>query len=113
MAEIVAKTVLDSHIVYAPDAGPDKRCYRVDFEKIRRILPAFKPHSNARLGAQQLYRDYCRVGLSLEDAEGDRYTRILHIRKLINRGLLDNDLRWSALHPVAVSASVNALAIGQ
>ena len=43
LAEIVAETVPGCRIEYAPDAGPDKRCYRVDFGKIRKVLPGFRP----------------------------------------------------------------------
>ena len=49
IAEIVAGVVPGCRLEYAPDAGPDKRSYRVSFEKIRKhILPAFKP----RVGRQ-------------------------------------------------------------
>src|SRR6202007_3199531 len=58
LAEIVAGVVPGCKIDFAQDAGPDKRSYRVSFEKIRRKLPAFKPQWDARRGAEQLYRAY-------------------------------------------------------
>jgi nucleoside-diphosphate-sugar epimerase len=39
LAEIVRQVVPGSRVEYAPDGGPDKRCYRVTCEKIRRVLP--------------------------------------------------------------------------
>jgi nucleoside-diphosphate-sugar epimerase len=48
LADIVAETVPGSRIEYAPDGGPDKRCYRVTCEKIRRQLPGFRPQWTAR-----------------------------------------------------------------
>ena len=39
---------------YAPGGGPDKRCYRVNCDKIRRVLPDFRPQWTARMGAQEL-----------------------------------------------------------
>jgi nucleoside-diphosphate-sugar epimerase len=51
LADIVQDVVPGSRIEYAKDGGPDPRCYRVDFGKIRRLLPDFKPQWNARLGA--------------------------------------------------------------
>ena len=39
LAEIVAAVVPGCTIEFADDAGPDKRSYRVSFEKIRRKLP--------------------------------------------------------------------------
>ena len=42
LAEIVADVVPGCTIEFADDAGPDKRSYRVSFEKIRRKLPTFQ-----------------------------------------------------------------------
>ena len=39
IAEIVAEVVPGCRIEMAPDAGPDKRSYRVSFDKIARVLP--------------------------------------------------------------------------
>ena len=50
LAEIVDETVPGCAIAFAEDAGPDKRCYRVDFYKIARVLPAFQPQWDARTG---------------------------------------------------------------
>src|SRR5215470_16362698 len=58
LAQIVAKIVPDCEIEYASDAGPDKRSYRVSFEKIARKLPRFKPQWDAQKGAEQLYEAY-------------------------------------------------------
>ncbi len=94
LADIVKETVPGCVIEYAKDAGPDKRCYRVDSSKILRVLPAFKPRWNARKGAQELYDAYKRVGLRLEDFEGPKYKRIDHIKSLLSSGRLGPDLRW-------------------
>ena len=93
LAEIVASVVPGCAIEFADDAGPDKRSYRVSFEKIRGRLPAFKPQWDARLGAEQLYRAYRSSGVTLEEFEGPRYQRIGHIKKLLADGILDAELR--------------------
>lgn len=94
LAEIVVETVPGSRVEYAPDAGPDKRNYRVNCDKIRRVLPAFRPQWTARRGAQELYAAYQKHGLNLDEFEGDRYKRIAHILHLLQTGRLDEDLRW-------------------
>jgi nucleoside-diphosphate-sugar epimerase len=95
LADIVKETVPDCRIEYAEGAGPDLRCYRVDFSKIARILTGYKPAWDARKGAKQLYEVYKRFGLTLEDFEGPRYKRIDHIKHLLKTGLIDADLRWT------------------
>ncbi|HEX6545666.1 MAG TPA: SDR family oxidoreductase [Bryobacteraceae bacterium] len=105
LAEIVKETVPGTEIEYAADAGPDKRCYRVDCSKIRRVLPAFQPVWDARKGTKELYDTYRRIGLTVDEFEGIRYKRIAHIRSLIAEGALDETLRVTALQPAAVAAS--------
>lgn len=95
LAEIVSETVPGTEIEYAADAGPDKRCYRVDCSKIRRVLPSFQPVWDARRGAQELYETYRKFGVNVSDFEGIRYKRIAHIRALIAEGVLDESLRWN------------------
>lgn len=94
LAEIVKETVPGCTIEFAADAGPDKRCYRADFGRIGRVLPAFKPQWDARRGARELYEAYQKVDLRVEDFEGARYKRIDHIQKLLAVGQLDANLRW-------------------
>ena len=93
IAAIVADVVPGCRVEIAPDAGPDTRSYRVNFDKIARVLPAFKPQWDARRGAEQLYEAYRKSGLTLEEFEGPRYQRISHIQKLIADGILAEDLR--------------------
>jgi len=95
LAEIVAGVVPNCSVEFADDASPDKRSYRVSFEKIRRRLPAFKPQWDARLGAEQLYKAYRSSDLTLDEFEGPRYQRIGHINKLLAEGILDPELRHS------------------
>lgn len=95
LADIVSQIVPGCHVEYAPDGGPDKRCYRVNCDKIQRVLPGFRPQWNARKGAQELYDAYRSAGLTAEDLETGRYLRISHIQRLQKAGRLDTSLRWS------------------
>lgn len=94
LADMVQEIVPGCTVEYANDAGPDKRCYRVDCNRIARVLHGFKPQWTARRGVEQLYQAYKTIGLKLEDFEGPKFMRIAHVKKLISDGLLDQDLRW-------------------
>ncbi len=94
LAEIVAETLPNCRIEYAPDGGPDKRCYRVNCDKIQALLPAFRPQWTAKKGAQELYDAYRTAGLVRGDLEDGRYFRIRTIRRLLRSGHLDASLRW-------------------
>jgi nucleoside-diphosphate-sugar epimerase/SAM-dependent methyltransferase len=96
LAEIIADVVPDCRIDYAEDAGPDKRCYRVSCDKISRVLPEFEPQWDARKGAEEIYQACKTSGLVLDEFEGPRYQRIGHIKKLIEDGIINEELRHLA-----------------
>jgi nucleoside-diphosphate-sugar epimerase len=104
LADIVAETVPGCSIEYAPGGGPDKRCYRVNCDKIRRVLPGFRPQWTARKGAQELYDAYRAAGLTAEDLKSDRYFRINRIQRLLDAGQLDSSLHWQIPQDVAISS---------
>jgi nucleoside-diphosphate-sugar epimerase len=101
LANIVMDTVPGSKVTFAEGAGPDKRCYRVNCDRIRNTIPAFKPRWTAREGARQLHEAYQRFGLTLGDFEGPTYMRIQTVKRLQSEGKLDSGLRWT---PAAVAA---------
>jgi nucleoside-diphosphate-sugar epimerase len=94
LAEIVAEIVPGSQVEYAPGGGPDKRCYRVNCDKVRDALPNFRPQWTARSGARELYNSYQAAGLSQDDLNGSRYFRVKRIQTLLQSGQLENSLHW-------------------
>lgn len=100
IADMVKAEVPGSAVEYAEGAGPDKRCYRVSFAKIFRVLPEYQPRWTVRTGITQLHEAYKSVNLKLADLEGSRYLRIKHIKRLQELERLDEDLRWRAAEAV-------------
>jgi hypothetical protein len=92
---MVKEVVPGCQVDFAPDAGPDKRNYRVDCNKLARVLHDLKPQWTARRGIEQLYEAYKKAGLTLEEFEGPKYLRIAHIKSLVEEGRLDESLRWT------------------
>jgi nucleoside-diphosphate-sugar epimerase len=113
LAEIVIDVVPGCVISYAEDAGPDRRCYRVNCDKIARVIPDYEPVWDARRGAEELFRVYQGSGLTLQEFEGPRYQRVAHIRKLIADGMIDASLRKAAPQPAPVAAAAFASAGGE
>lgn len=110
LAEIVAETVPGCHVEYAPGGSPDKRCYRVNCDKIQNTLPNFRPQWTARKGAQELYHAYRAARFTADDIESGRYFRIHSIRQLLEDGQLDPSLRWTrtpTTEKVAASAELH------
>ena len=93
VAEIVAGVVPGSRVAYAPDAGADDRCYRVDFTKLHQTFPDLAFEWDVRRGAEELFDAYRTYGLTLDAFIGPRFTRLLHLRESVRAGRLDEELR--------------------
>jgi nucleoside-diphosphate-sugar epimerase len=105
VAEMVEDIVPNCRVDFAEGAGPDKRCYRVNCDKIFKTLPNFQPQWTVRDGIRELYDAYKANGITYENFTGARYLRIKHIKELISEGQLDDNLRWKHLHPLSVEAN--------
>lgn len=96
IAQIVIDTVPGANLAFQEGASPDKRNYRVNCDKLARVLPHAKPKWTVRTTAQQLYEAYQRGSLRPEDFEGPKYQRIAHIKSLVSQGLLTEEFRVTA-----------------
>jgi len=95
LATIVQEVFPECEIRYAEGGGPDPRSYRVDFGKLARTFPQFRPAWNARLGVQELRTAFQRVGLTQDDFNSPRYVRLGRLKELLETGQLDASLRWN------------------
>jgi nucleoside-diphosphate-sugar epimerase len=93
LAETVREVVPGSVVEYAGSGDPDPRSYRVDFSKLARTFPDFRPRWTARTGAEQLLGAYRAARLTSEEFAGSRFTRLKRLEELIANGELDGDLR--------------------
>jgi nucleoside-diphosphate-sugar epimerase len=94
IADLVQECVPGSSVRYADGAGPDARCYRVNFDKIRRALPGYTTRWSLRDGICQLRDAYKKYGLRMEDFEGERFVRIKRIKSHLDKQHVDSNLRW-------------------
>lgn len=94
VAEFVREAVPGSIVKYADGGGPDARCYRVNCDKIARVLPAFQPQWTVKRGVEELHAAFRRHGLTTSEFLGSKYLRIKRIKELQGEGRLDGSLRW-------------------
>ena len=69
-------------VTVAEGSGADTRSYRVDFSRLGDLLPGLELDWNAELGARELIDAYRTVGLTLDDFNGDLYTRLRRLHRL-------------------------------
>ncbi|NLF12101.1 MAG: NAD-dependent epimerase/dehydratase family protein, partial [Anaerolineaceae bacterium] len=94
LAAIVQEAFPGCQVSYAEGGGPDPRSYRVDFSKIGRCVPAFKPTWNAQRGAEELCSAFGDIALTQEDFRGPKYVRLARLKALLAEGKLDEKLYW-------------------
>jgi nucleoside-diphosphate-sugar epimerase len=94
IADSVQESVPGCKIRYAEGAGPDERCYRVNFDKIRRALPGYTTRWTLRDGICQLRDAYTKYGLRMEDFNSERFVRIKRIMSHLDKQHVDTNLRW-------------------
>lgn len=71
----------------------DPRSYRVCGEKLRRALPGPSPSWSLEAGIRQLREAITASSLSPGELRSDRYRRVLRLKNLIGRGVLNAQLR--------------------
>lgn len=75
----------------------DQRNYRVNCEKICRVLPDYAPTWTVERGVIELRQYLGDRAIQVEDFEGARFNRLPHLEHLIETGRLTTDLRWRRL----------------
>jgi nucleoside-diphosphate-sugar epimerase len=93
VAALVERIIPACRVSYAEGGGPDKRCYRVNCDKLARCVPEFAIAWSVERSIEDLCSHYQRLKLQKEDFEGARFNRIEHIKYLLEQGIFDADLR--------------------
>jgi nucleoside-diphosphate-sugar epimerase len=91
IAEAVVDAVPGSQLLITGESGADPRSYRVDFSRARSEL-GYEAKWSVADGAAELYRAYTDYGLTEADFAG-RFTRLAHLKSLMDRDLLDGSMR--------------------
>ena len=97
LAEIVHQQLPECEVTMAPGAPADPRSYRVDFSKFHTAFPQFEFEWTAALGVRELVQAYAATELTHESFQGHRYTRLKQLKRLLDQGSLDGELRWQAV----------------
>ncbi len=94
IAKIVAREFPGCELIVG-EAGADNRSYRVNFDRIRRILPDFKCQWTAESGARQMHDVFAKIGMTEDEFRAPPYTRLKMLMKHRKTGLLDDKLCWT------------------
>jgi nucleoside-diphosphate-sugar epimerase len=95
LARVAVATVPGCELEVLGKPGADQRTYKADFSKFARTFPEFGFEWTPERGAREQYDAFTRIGLTQEDYQDKRFTRLRWLRHLLDSGQVDGSLRWS------------------
>jgi nucleoside-diphosphate-sugar epimerase len=84
VADRVQELVPRANVVYTGEVGSDPRDYRVNFDRLRQLLPDFRLEFDLRSGLQKLHERLVRSNFDRAAFDGDRFVRLRTLRKRLN-----------------------------
>lgn len=88
----------------AGDGSADSRSYRVSFAKIAKLVPTFQPRWSIARGIAECVSEFRTQEFNAADLAAGRGVRLATLRRLIDTGRLDEQLRWRKEAPVGAAS---------
>lgn len=95
LAEAVAGVIPGVKVSVNPDAPPDKRSYRVNFDLYQKLAPDHQPQRKLTDTIQELKESLDEMGFSDGNFRNSRLMRLKVLNYLQEKTLIDNQLRWN------------------
>ncbi|WP_447977455.1 NAD-dependent epimerase/dehydratase family protein [Candidatus Nitrospira bockiana] len=99
LAEAVARALPGVAISFGEHAQPDKRSYRVSFERFRRLAPDHQPRMTLPGAIAELSEGLRRLGFEDQAFPRSGLVRLEVLESLLHGGLLNADLEWTVELP--------------
>jgi nucleoside-diphosphate-sugar epimerase len=96
LAEAVARAIPGVDVSINENAQPDKRSYRVDFGLFQKLAPGHQPAVSLGESIDELKRGLEAIRFIDAEFRASRHMRLMVLKDLQDRGLLDNRLCWIA-----------------
>lgn len=94
LAAAVSKAIPNVEISINQNAQPDKRSYRVSFEKFRRLAPQYQPETTLDDAIVDLKTGLEKMGFADREFRSSHLIRLNMLKDLKLQGCLSEDLRW-------------------
>lgn len=95
LAEAAKAVVPGSEIEFTGEHSKDPRSYKVSFSKIFDHLGSYyKPNWDLQKGGAELVKFFKKIKFNEDDFRGSRCNRLNHLKMLINKKIIDKDLRY-------------------
>ncbi len=95
LAEVVAEVVDGCKVTVNPDAPPDKRSYKVNFDLFKKLAPNHQPVFQLKPTIKILVENLTEMGFNDANFRKSALMRLNVISNLIQQNELDNNLTWN------------------
>ena len=95
LAEAIATVIPGVKISVNPDAPPDKRSYRANFDLFKSLAPDHQPQQDLISTVRDIKDNLMAIGFNDPDYRNSQLIRLKVIENLKKKGLLNNNLEWT------------------
>ena len=95
LAAAVAKLIPNVEVSINKDAQPDKRSYRVNFDKFTKLAQGFLPAVDLHAAVVDLRDGLMAMKFADQDFRTGEFMRLVTLRRLRDSGQLTDDLVWT------------------
>ena len=94
LAYAVRKIMPECKVTVNPDAAPDKRSYKVNFDLFKKLAPNHQPRYDLYATIQGLHDSITAMNLNDPNFRQSKFIRLQVLAGLQKGGLLDDKLKW-------------------
>jgi nucleoside-diphosphate-sugar epimerase len=80
----VKRLIPTAEVVYTGEVGADPRNYRVNFDRLGKLLPDFRLQYDLASGMEELHQKMVEHGFNKRDFEGEQFVRLRAIKSRFN-----------------------------
>ena len=96
LADAVARAIPDVDVSLVGTGGPDRRSYRVSFERYQALAPDHQPEVDIRMAIEGLKEGLERIDFADAEFRSSPFIRLFVLEGLRERGLVNDRLEWTA-----------------
>ena len=94
LAEATAKVIPGVNISVNPEAPPDKRSYRANFDLYKKLAPNHQPREDLLSTVEDIKNNLVQMNFNDHNYRESQLIRLKVIGQLQEKGLLNNNLEW-------------------
>jgi hypothetical protein len=95
LAEAVAQAIPAVDVALNKDAPPDRRSYRVSFEKFKQLAPDYQPQVDLQTAIAEIRDGLRSIGFDDGNFRQSKFVRLNTLTHLKAMGLLTDNLEWT------------------